>query len=99
MITDQNLPDGWVASSESEEYDQMMDREFESVVFEREDGEVEVRINEVQEPKDFEGWGYQVVVEHGTEDDDDTSEAKLGIFEDLDEARETAINHMEADEK
>lgn len=95
MITDQNLPDGWIASSESEPFDQMMDREFESVLFEHENGDAEIRINEVQEPKDFEGWGYQVTVEHGLNDDSGTSEEKLGVFEDLDEARATAIDQMD----
>lgn len=97
MITDQNLPEGWVAGSEREEYDQVMDREFESVLFEREDGDAKVRINEVQEPKDFEGWGYQVVVDHDTDDDNGPHEEKLGIFEDIDQARETAIDHMESE--
>lgn len=98
MISDQNLPDGWQAGSRTAEYDRVMDREFESVRYDREDGEAVVRINEVQEPKDFEGWAYQVVVEYEAASGADTAEEDLGLFESLESARQAALDFMDGDE-
>lgn len=92
MITDENLPDGWTAASARSEYDELVDREYESRRYAHESGDASVSINEVQEPEEFEGWGYQVVgevdpVEAGQEE-------TVGLFEDLDAAREAAVAYM-----
>lgn len=92
MITDEQLPDGWEAESARDEYDEMMEREYQSRRYEHESGEARVSINDVQEPKEFEGWGYQVVAEH---EFDGGGREELGLFEDLDAAREAAIDYME----
>lgn len=92
MITDENLPEGWTAASERTQYDEVMDREFESRRYGHESGDVSVSINEVQEPEEFEGWGYQVTVEHDSAEDPRTE--RLGLFEDLAGAREVAIDYM-----
>ncbi|MFB6254409.1 MAG: hypothetical protein ABEI06_07360, partial [Halobacteriaceae archaeon] len=54
-----------------------------------------VHIHEVQEPKDFEGWGYQVLVEEPRSDKSTTREEELGIYEDLNTARNKAFEYME----
>lgn len=94
MITDENLPDGWVAVSRRTEYDQWMDREMDSVTFATEDETRAVRINEVEEPKEFEGWGYQVSVDRGRTADTTGKTEDLGVFEDLDEAGSAALGYM-----
>lgn len=95
MITDEQLPDGWVAESSRDEYDEMMEREYQSRRYAHESGEATVFINDVQEPKEFEGWGYQVVVERETDGPGDD----LGLFDDLDAAREAAIDYMETNRR
>lgn len=94
MITDENLPAGWTAQSQRNEYDDLMDREFQRVTYQHASGEASVSIVEVQEPKDFEGWGYQVTAEGRAAGESTTSEKTLGIFEDLDDARTEALAYM-----
>lgn len=93
MITDENLADGWEAATAREEDDGMMGREFESREYEHQGDDELVRIVEVQEPEDFEGWGYEVVAEHGA---DDPAREELGLYERLEDAREAAVEHMDA---
>lgn len=88
MITDENLPAGWTASSRRESFDEMMQRAYESVRFEREDDGAVLRIHEVEEPDDFGGWGFLVTV------DRNARETELGVFEDLDQARHRAMEYM-----
>lgn len=92
MITDDNLPDEWTAASARTEYDELMDREYESRLYEHETGNATVSINEVQEPNEFEGWGYRVIGE--VDADDSGHEEKVGLYEDLDDAREGAREYM-----
>lgn len=91
MITDENLPDGWTSATERTETDDVMQREFESKRYEHEKRGETVFINEVQEPKDLEGWGYQVVVEDPA---GDAAEKQLDVVEALDEARDVALEYM-----
>lgn len=92
MITDENLPDGWIASSARTEYDRTVDREYETIQFDHESGEATVYVHEVQEPKEFAGWGYQVVGEvHSGES---VREVERGPFEDQNAAREAALEFM-----
>lgn len=91
MITDANLPDGWTAVSNSTEEDVLMGREFETRVFEHETGDGRVAISEVTEPVESDSWQFQVIGETRQGEPDET----LGPFDDLDAAREAAIEFME----
>lgn len=58
MIIDENLPAGWTACSSRESFDDVMQRAYESVRFEREDDGTVLRIHEVREPEDSGGRGF-----------------------------------------
>lgn len=90
MITDENLPDGWTATSADTESDELMDHDYETREYEHESGTVRVNVTEIKEPDEFDHWAYQVssVVEAAGAGEE------LGPFEDLESAREAAIEYM-----
>lgn len=83
------LPGGWEQTFERAAYDRCMDREYTTLIFEQDSTDREVVVNEVQEPNSFGGWGYLV---HVT----DPRHGELGIVDDLEAARELAMDFMES---
>ena len=85
MSSKQELPADWVVESEQTTYDSMMDREYTTVIYRQADTGMTVRINEVLEAR-ANAWGYYV--HHSGQNGD------LGIDEDLDAAKQTALTFM-----
>lgn len=99
MLSDEDLPESWIAAHSEEEYDPMQGREYEFELYDDRETGTAVRINEVEGHKieghhDFGGWGYQVLVEYGPRDSR-KGEDELDIVEDLDEAHEVALEYMQ----
>lgn len=81
------LPGGWEQELDRIQFDSFMDREYTTLVFTNSLTEQKLMIHDIQEPNSFEGWGYLV---HVT----DPKHGKLDIVEDLESAREIAVEFM-----
>jgi len=81
-------PAGWNCVTEQTRYDPRMDREYTTVTYEHADTGRKVFINDVQEPNGFGGWGYLVRV-------DGSDYGELGLVEDVESARELAVEFMD----
>ncbi|WP_128906021.1 hypothetical protein [Halorubrum amylolyticum] len=86
------LPAGWDCVTEHTNYDSIMDREYTTVAYEHADTGRKVFINDVQEPNSFGGWGYLVRA-------DGPKYGELGLVEDIESAKELAMEFMNEYEK
>jgi hypothetical protein len=81
------LPGDWEQTREQSRYDSFMDREYTTLVFTQSATGQDIIINDVQEPNNFEGWGYLV---HVT----DPAHGEIALVDDLQTAREVAHDFM-----
>jgi hypothetical protein len=65
-----------------------MDREYTKIAYQNSNSPCQVFVSNVQEPNKFGGWGYLVWVRG-------LGGGELGLVEDLDTARELAMEYME----
>lgn len=89
MSSKQELPPEWVLESEETRHDGMMGRDYTSVVYRRAETDATVRVFEVLQPK-ANAWGYQVKSSGRNGD--------IGSAEDLDTAKQMAINFINESE-
>ncbi|WP_254544973.1 hypothetical protein [Halomarina pelagica] len=87
MAIAETLPKNWHLEEEGVSYHGFIDQEYPRVVYSYDGGNLLVRINRVQEPNKFGGWGYLVWTagEHSEE---------LGIVEEFDDAKQLALEFM-----
>lgn len=83
------LPGDWEQSVDNTEFSSVVGRAYTTEVFTHPAVEWRIIVNEVQEPNSFGGWGYLV---HVT----DTRHGDLGLVDDLETARERAVDFMAA---
>jgi len=88
MAESVSLPAGWNCITDQMRYDPFMDREYTTVTYEHEGTGQRVIINDVQEPNSFGGWGFLVRA-------DGSDHGELGLIEDIESARELAVEFMQ----
>jgi hypothetical protein len=87
MQDSESLPEGWTAVTDRTEHQSFIDREYTTITFEHRETGRRVYVNDVQEPNSFGGWGYLVRA-------DGRDHGELGLVEDLESARELAVEFM-----
>jgi hypothetical protein len=88
MAQTNTTPNGWECTRDETRFDSRMDREYTKIAYQDSTASREVFVSNVQEPNKFGGWGYLVWVRG-------KGGGELGLVEDLDSARELAIDYME----
>jgi hypothetical protein len=87
MQESESLPEDWTAVMDRTEHQSFIDREYTTITYEHRETGRRVYVNDVQEPNSFGGWGYLVRA-------DGRNHGKLGLVEDLESARELALEFM-----
>lgn len=84
-------PNEWMLDFERTVFDSFMNREYTRLRYIHPSTDQAIRINEVQEPDRFGGWGFLVWI-RGSE------EGELGLVGDIETAKELAFGFMRGSE-